>query len=105
MMDTILIGCFSEIYGDNYPSIRDCMNNDASENKQYVLEYLKKGRVIAASPAYLLDVLTGERIQMKLTSMTDGEFEWRSDLIYYYKRYNVDLPSEFIEKALAAKRS
>lgn len=103
MTDTVSIGCFREIYrNDKYPSIIECIHDEAPENKPAVLNFLKRGRVVACAPGIVTDVMTGERVCMELTTMTDEEFEWRSDLIYYYERYNVDLPGEFTEKAIGA---
>ncbi|MBQ9993724.1 MAG: hypothetical protein IJP17_03335 [Clostridia bacterium] len=104
MKDVIMIGCFAEFYKKgNYPSIKDCIHTESPENKEKVLRYLKKGRVVAVAPGFLHDVISGKSINMELTTITDGEYTWRSDLIYYYEHYNVDLSDDFIKKAISQK--
>lgn len=78
-------------------SIYELRNEVAPYQKDKVLEYLRNGAKGAVSPAIPLDVITGEPIQGTLTTMNDGKYYWRSDLIYYVEKYNLDLPKCFLK--------
>lgn len=96
-----VIGRIREIMGDDsYPSITDLISEHEHKHKNEILNHLKKGVVTAAAPAILNDVITGERLNMPLTMMNDGKYEWRSDLIYYFEKYNIELPEAFIDYVL-----
>ena len=79
-------------------SIFQLMRKEAQPWKADALSYLKAGKEGAIAPAIVLDVITGERIPIKLCTMNDGEYFWRSDLIYYVEKYNLELPSDFLSK-------
>ncbi len=36
--------------------------------------------------------------------MSDGKYEWRSDVIYYVDKYDMELPDEFIQHVLAQRK-
>ena len=92
-----IIGRFRETYHDDcFPSVLDYISPEEPENKQQILNYLKKGRVVSLAPARLKDVVTNEYINISLRCMSDGKYSWRSDLIYYYEKYNVKLDPGFI---------
>ena len=92
-----IIGRFRETYHDDrFPSVLDYINPEEPENKQIILDYLKKGRVTAVYPARLYDAVTKQTQNVSLRCLTDGKYAWRSDLIYYYTKYNVKLDHDFI---------
>jgi len=35
--------------------------------------------------------------------MNDGKYTWRSDVIYYFEKYNLKLPDEFVKEVLKLK--
>lgn len=97
-----IIGRFKETYHDDrFPSILDYIRPEEPENKQIVLNYLKKGRVTAVYPARLVDVVTKETKNVSLRCLSDGKFCWRSDLIYFYEKYNIKLDADFISRVLS----
>lgn len=94
------IGGFKETYNsDRYPSIFTAIHDEAPENKSKILNYLKNGRVEAYAPGYFHDKV-GSKDVIPAVCYTDGEYEWRSDTIYYYEHYNIDLPDDFIKHVL-----
>ena len=96
------VGIYKEFYNGEYelPSIRDAIYQDTVSNKRTLVSYLKKGKPFAAAPAINKDVLSGERIPGELLMLTDGVYEWRSDLVYYIEKYNLKLPDDFIKHVL-----
>lgn len=96
----IQIGQYAEAFGNSYPSIKELISNEPIPEKSAILEYLNRGIVFAASPAILKDAVSGDIINANLVAMNDGTYTWRSDLIYYFDKYNFALPKEFIKHVL-----
>jgi len=98
----ITIGKFKETYNDDrLPSIFTAIHDDPPENKAKILAYLKSGREGAMAPGYLYDrVSNGATLIRNPVCYNDGVYMWRSDVIYYYEKYNIDLPEDFIKHAL-----
>jgi len=92
----ILIGEIQELLkNDKYPSIKTLIHKPMKEKEQ-VIEYMKKSKVIAAAPAIVRDVLNPEIKIPELLLMSDGKYQWRSDIIYYVEKYDLELPEEFV---------
>ena len=70
------------------------------EEKDKIIMYLKNSNVIAYAAGIAKDVFSGKSIQGSLAYMSDGIFEWRSDIIYYADKYNLKLDDSFIEYVL-----
>lgn len=97
----INIGFYKENTNDaTLPSIYDDINCFTG-NKEKILKYMKKCRVLAAAPSILRDVISGQPINKELTFMTDGVYGWRSDLLYYIDKYDLKLPDDFIKRVLS----
>lgn len=79
-------------------ALEKAVKEKAEYNKTKVIEYLEKGMDIGCCPKECLDVFDGEFIDMSFSIKTDGEFNWRSDLQHYVKKYNIELPKKFINK-------
>lgn len=97
-MTMIYIGEFREGFGAGYPPIAECISDVAIPEKNRVMLYLKRGHVTAASSTRFTDAFTGDTIPGEALCYTDGEYAWRSDLCYYFEKYNFVLPPEFIAK-------
>lgn len=96
----IIIGQTKEIdKDDRLPSIKDLINKPIQEKKK-VVEYMKKSNVIAVAPAIVRDIINPENKIPELLLMSDGIYEWRSDIIYYVEKYDMGLPEEFIQHIL-----
>ncbi len=78
---------------------KDTISEIADENKSKILNYLKNGRVIAAVPGIMMDVFTKANIVGvgEWVVRTDGIYEWDTLIIYYYEKYNLKLPKDFLE--------
>lgn len=99
----IQIGQIREIYKDDkYPSIKDLINKPIKEKKK-IIEYMKKCKIIATVPAVVRDIVNPNNRVPELFLMSDGKYEWRSDVIYYVEKYDIELPEEFIKHVLSQK--
>lgn len=78
-------------------SLEEMRSELAQDGQNRILEYLKSGEVFIACPGVVKDVLSPEeRIVGGLNILTDGNWAWPQDLIYYVENYNVALPREFV---------
>lgn len=97
----IVIGQTREIYrSDKYPSIMDLVNKPIKE-KEKVLKYMKSCKISSVAPAIVTDLIEPKIKFAELYSMNDGTYGWRSDLIYYVEKYDMELPEEFIQHVLS----
>lgn len=78
------------------------MSDTPLQNKSKILNHLKAGTVTAVAAGSAHDVLSGEVIDGELTLLTDGVYEWRSDILYYVDKYNVRLNDDFIQHVMSA---
>lgn len=96
-----VIGKYREIYNDHsLPSLKDNISENPTPDKDLILKYLKSGKIVAVSPSFITDVISGKKTKNQLMMMTDGVFEWRSDIVYYFDKYNLKLPDDFINTVL-----
>ena len=95
-MNPIVIGMYKEIGGDGYPPIRELLSEAPIEGKVIVSRYLKEQPDVAASPGFMKDEITNERIPGTLLMYSDGVYAWRSEVVFYFDEYNLRLPEEFI---------
>lgn len=93
----------SELYGTGYPKISTLISETPIDEKQCVLSYLRNGTHTSESPAKVRDVITGESINERLSMQSDGVYAWRSDIAYYFDKYNIDLGNDFINHVLKSK--
>lgn len=99
----IIIGQTREVYNDDrYPSIEDLINKPMKE-KEKILKYMKNCKITSTSPAIITDLINPEIKFAELYCMTDGKYGWRSDVIYYLEKYDMELPEEFIQHVLTKK--
>ncbi len=82
-------------------SIKDNLSTKEINYKDEILSYLKSGRHVAAACGSAKDIFTGERLKDEWILLSDGEYEWTSDLIYYVEKYNLMLPDDFIIHVLS----
>ena len=98
--NVIEIGQTREIYKDDkYPSIKDLIYKPIKE-KVKIIEYMKQSKIEAVAPAIVTDLINPDIRFTELYFMTDSKYGWRSDVIYYVDKYDMDLPEEFIKHAL-----
>lgn len=97
----IIIGQTREVYKDEkYPSIKDLINKPIKE-KEKVIKYMRSCTITSASPAIITDLINPDIKFAELYCMTDGKYGWRSDVIYYVEKYDMELPEEFIQHVLS----
>lgn len=95
------LNIYSEYINDSYVgSIKENISNSKDKNKSKVLNHLKNGEIIAAVVGTARDVFTNQAINGEWVLMTDGTYEWTSDIVYYYEKYNLILPPEFVKHAI-----
>lgn len=95
--DLITLGKYKEFYkDDNLPSLFDNISDTPHQQKDRVIKVMESAIVSAAAPAILTDVISGERINEELTFKVIDKYGSRSDLLYYYKKYNLKLPDDFV---------
>ena len=97
----IVIGKYKEIYNDdNLPTIFKNISDNEHKYKQKILNYLKSFEPSAVSPSRLRDVVSGDIIDIPLTFTEDDRYAWRSDIVYYFEKYNLTLPENFINDVM-----
>lgn len=97
----IVIGRFRENYKDDkYPSIMDFIKDTEPSKKDEIIKYFDKSTISSVSTSYVYDEIGKVQTSIPLVMKTDGEYAWRSDLEYYYNKYNIGLPQEFIKKVI-----
>ena len=80
------------------PSLRDAVRDSLPPHREHIAGYLRSASVIAATGMVVDDVLDPERKNVaELMVLTDGEWVWPSDLVYYFEQYNVALPEDFVD--------
>ena len=96
------IGFFRELqHGDKTgKSLKVAMHNNSMENENEVVKYLNSGIVFCVTAGLAFDVLDESAgVIGSLEILTDGTWAWPSDLLYYVKKYHVELDTSFIEYA------
>ena len=92
------IGTFYELSGNKYPKFTAFEMRP--QDKAKVLHYLEEADHIAESPSMAVDVFTKERLSKAIALQADDKYIWRSDISYYFDKYNLKLPDEFINYVL-----
>lgn len=92
----IAVGFFKERHGKDYPTFQTTGSDIPRKNR--VLEYLCESKVIAAAPGRIRDIFTDEAVPGEILAYSDGKYYWNSETIYYFKKYNLKLPDEFINE-------
>lgn len=92
------VGFFKELrHGEpDGPSLRESASSEPC-NDEALLAYLNSGELYIASPGTVKDVLSDSGEVIGTASLlTDGEWVWPQDLVYYKRNYNVPLPDMFL---------
>ena len=92
-----VIGQFQEIYGKEYLPLMDQCEAGFYTDINAVVEYLRKGDVVAVAAGCAKDVITGENIPGVLTTLSKEGYAWRSDIAYYVEKYGLHLPEDFLK--------
>ena len=95
------IGFYLDLGGglSRAPTLRDSVRVAGDVDADRVLHYLEHAPVLAVTLQLVDDVLAGEgegSFIEPLVIHTDGTWDWRSDIAYYYCKYHVRLRDEFL---------
>jgi len=86
----------------NSKSIIDLMNQPLDQHKKSkVVDYMKRGSIIASCPSSIVDKLEPSIRLRSHYVQADEIYQWNSYLIYYLEKYDVELPEEFVNHVLA----
>lgn len=96
----VTIGYYKEIYRNAQESLLDHMSNTPHPHKDELLAYLNNFDACAAMPMIATDAVDEKTIIGTPCEYNDGKFRWRSQIVYYFKKYNVELPQEFIDAVI-----
>lgn len=94
------IGFFKELpHGDiDGLSMKSLISSTRLMDKNKIVEYLRNGELMIASPGLAIDVLSDSQpIIGELCILTDGKWAWPSDLAYFVEKYSIELNNEFID--------
>ncbi len=87
---------YHEMYGDNGGAIFPLLGK--SQHPVEVIEYLRRGQLLIASPGPVSDVIDGSHGFVGTASvLTDGVWAWREDTIHYVKSHGLALPVELLK--------
>ena len=101
----ISLNIFSEYIKDSVVgSIKENISAVADANKAKVLKHLTSATAIASIAGTAKDVFTGETIGGEWVLLSDGKYEWTSDIVYYYENYDLILPDDFIGHVLGKQK-
>lgn len=80
-------------------SLRDAVRESPDDDCERISKYLLNGWVAAdVMDVNTHDVLDAARpVIGPYFILTDGVWAWPSDLAYFYLKYNVELPDEFVD--------
>lgn len=66
------------------------------EDKKEILKYMKKSEYLSILLDCTKCIFTGENIEHFETHLTDGNWIWSADIVYYIEKYNYILPLKFL---------
>lgn len=80
------------------PSLRTLVSAIPQEDEARIIAYLKGGVISAVAVCTTDDVLSPRPHTLigPLRILTDGIWEWPSDLAHYVERYHVRIPAAFV---------
>ena len=97
------LGEYSELENNNprLPLLDKNVSNIPHPRKDVILSYLKNKKYEdGAMPASKRDIFNNDFICGDCLSYTDGEFAWDFETVYYFEKYNMNLPEDFIRKVV-----
>lgn len=93
------IANYKELRTDENVSLMEHISDIQIENKETILEYLKRGTFNGVRCSSVYDYVSDEPIISEGTTLfTDGEYYWDSEEIYHFEKYNMELNKEFLKK-------
>ncbi len=92
------VGFFSDLeFGDaSEPELKDRLGSEI-DHKTNVVNYLKSGEALYVAASFSYDIMDPEQLICTKAVLSDGEWAWPADLGYYLEKYDVILPTDFIQ--------
>ncbi len=96
------LGEYKELENNsNFPMLEDNISDVPCTSKDVILLYLKNNDFIkGAMPSLKHDIFSNEIIPGDCLYYSDGTFSWDYETIYYFEKYNMKLPDDFINHVL-----
>jgi hypothetical protein len=94
------VGFFREmkIAGEERPSMRPYVDRMDAGIKPRVVAYLEAGHALVMAPGPADDGLNPDLTRVApLGVLTDGEWAWPAELVYYVETYDLGLPADFVD--------
>lgn len=95
------VGYFSDLeYGEKNQKTLASSKGElktSAEDLQKICAYLKEGVELAVMSGWTEDILHPKKVIGVGAILTDGVWEWHSDLAYYVQEYQPNLPNSFID--------
>lgn len=89
---------YKELGGNQNASLLDYLEKEPIDNKEKILDYLKTGKDNGIRCSVVYDYVKDESMSETIKLFTDGEFNWDSEEIYHFEKYNLRLNEDFIKK-------
>lgn len=89
---------YKELGGNQNISLLDHVEKEPIENKEKILDYLKRGKDNGIRCSVIYDYVKDESLSETVKLFTDGEYNWDSEEIYHFEKYNIKLNEDFISK-------
>lgn len=89
---------YKELGGNQNASLLDYLEKEPIDNKEKTLDYLKNGKDNGIRCSVVYDYVKDESMSETIKLFTDGEFNWDSEEIYHFEKYNLRLNEDFIKK-------
>lgn len=86
--------------GQNFPKMKDSLENKAYPQKVDIIRFLQSGHIEFAQLSRSKDVFSGEIIPFEVLVMSDGNYYWSNELVWYVDKYNLRLPEDFEQHIL-----
>ena len=100
------LGEYKEIENNmDLPLLKDNVSDVSCTNKDEILSYLKNKKFIkGAMPSLRYDIFTSQMITGQTLNYCDDEYCWDYETIYYFEKYNMKLPTDFINRAMREQK-
>ena len=89
---------YNEFGGNQDISLLDHIEKEPIENKEKILDYLKNGKDNGIRCSVIYDYVKDESLSETIKLFTDDEYNWDSEEIYHFEKYNLKLNEDFIKK-------
>lgn len=92
------IANYKELGTDENVSRMEHIGDIQIKNKETILKYLKNGTYDGVRCSAVYDYVKDKQLTIGIYLFTDGEFDWDTEEIYHFEKYNMELNKEFLKK-------